>query len=292
MVCLNPCHMMCLVSGLRGHFSMYSGLNIFIIGASSDIGLSLAQHWHGLGAKIYGTYRVKTSEFKLKKKLFSKLIQCDFSDKDSVKRCIEAFNVLGVKWDALVLCPGTMNPIGRFDNSDMDSWEAGVIINLVAPLRMVHGLLNLRRLSKELPLVAFFAGGGTNGAPLNYSSYVTSKVALIKAVELLDAEFDSVRFTIVGPGWVKTKIHSETLDAGLNAGETIAETERRYQANEFNPMEKVLHYFDWLMFSPKDVVGGRNFSVVYDKWGDPSLNLNLRSNVNSFKLRRHSNDLQ
>lgn len=284
--------MMCQENGLRGLSNMFFDQNIFIIGASSDIGLALSKHWYGLGAKIYGTYRAKTDEVERNAHIFSQLIQCDFSDKDSVNSCIEAFNVLGVKWDALVLCPGTMNPIGRFDICDMDSWEAGVIINLVAPLRIVHGLLSLRRLTEPLPLVAFFAGGGTNGAPLNYSSYVTSKVALIKAVELLDAEFENVRFTIIGPGWVKTKIHSETLVAGLNSGHSIVETERRLQANEFNPMEKVLNFFDWVMFAPKDVVSGRNFSVVHDKWGDSALVQKLRSNVNSFKLRRHSNDMQ
>jgi len=42
---------------------------------------------------------------------------------------------------------------------------------------------------------------------------------------------------------------------------------------------------------PKEVVGGRNFSVVNDKWGESKLNKELLKNENMYKLRRFGNEL-
>ena len=49
-------------------------------------------------------------------------------------------------------------------------------------------------------------------------AYTLSKIASIKAVELLDAEKDT-KFTILGPGWVKTKIHKSTIDQPRSSGD-------------------------------------------------------------------------
>ena len=82
-------------------------------------------------------------------------------------------------------------------------------------MRLTHKLINgLTSLPAHAASVIFFAGGGTNNAVLGYSAYVLSKIALIKMCELLDAEIAQVKFTIVGPGWINTKIHNETLMAG------------------------------------------------------------------------------
>jgi NAD(P)-dependent dehydrogenase (short-subunit alcohol dehydrogenase family) len=156
----------------------------------------------------------------------------------------------------------------------------------------VHGILPLKRDHSDLlPTVIFFAGGGTNSAPINFSAYTLSKIALIKAVELLDAEHQGLCFTIIGPGWVKTKIHSETLRAGKASGQAHKETSRRLELGEFTPMSQVIDCCDWLLNSSKDVIGGRNFSVVHDPWGNDYLNKTLRDNPDMYKLRRHGNDL-
>jgi NAD(P)-dependent dehydrogenase (short-subunit alcohol dehydrogenase family) len=264
-------------------------LTAVIVGASSDIGLALAKHWASIGIDVIGSYRTASDEVLLSKDLFKNLFHCDFSDKDSMNNFLREIVISGIQWDVLVICPGTMNPIGPFSSCDIDEWERGISVNLLSPLRIVSGLLGSRRKSKAMPLVICFAGGGVNGAPINYSSYTTSKIALIKAIELLDAEFEDIRFSIIGPGWVKTKIHQETLSAAERAKSSANETRRRIDLGDFNSMAKVIECVDWLLNAPKIIIGGRNFSVVHDRWGDVQLEEILRADNNMYKLRRSGN---
>jgi NAD(P)-dependent dehydrogenase (short-subunit alcohol dehydrogenase family) len=264
-------------------------LTALIVGVSSDIGLALASHWLSSGFDVIGSYRTMSDELLLSKDNYKKLFHCDFADKGSINSFAHNLVAQGIQWDVLVICPGTMNPIGPFSTCNIDEWELGISINLLTPLRILHALLGSKRKSNILPLVIFFAGGGVNSAPINYSSYTTSKIALIKATELLDAEFEDVRFSIIGPGWVKTKIHEETLMASDRAKFAADETRRRLELGDFNSMDRVIECIDWLLDTPKQIIGGRNFSVVHDQWGDSSFELCLQSNPDKYKLRRLGN---
>ena len=118
-----------------------------------------------------------------------------------------------------MLCPGTQEPAGPFVTCNFDAWEESVRVNFTGQIRIIQELLPTRRVHPALePLVLLFAGGGTNNATVNYSAYTISKIALIKMCELLDAEVPDTRFAILGPGWVKTKIHEATLRVGAQAG--------------------------------------------------------------------------
>jgi hypothetical protein len=52
----------------------------------------------------------------------------------------------------------------------------------------------------------------------------------------------------------------------------------------------VLDCCDWVIEAPREIVSGRNFSVVFDAWDDQSLAAILRSDPNMYKLRRAGND--
>jgi NAD(P)-dependent dehydrogenase (short-subunit alcohol dehydrogenase family) len=138
--------------------------------------------------------------------------------------------------------------------------------------------------------VLFFSGGGTNNATTYYSAYTVSKIALIKMCELLDAELPGCRFMILGPGWVKTKIHEATLRAGGRAGANYQRTIEKLGGSECTPMENVLDCCDWLIELPRNLVSGRNFSVVFDRWGEPELEKKLAAEPHMYKLRRFGND--
>lgn len=266
--------------------------NAIIIGAGSDIGLALAHAWKTQGFTLSGTSRQMPEKLKQARDLFAHLLPCDLTDARSIDACTKSFAQQKTAWDVLVFCPGTLEPIERFDRCDMDAWEKGLQVNFTGQLRLLHGLLALRnRAGGELPLVLFFAGGGTNSAPLHFSSYTLSKIALIKAVELLDHEFPDIRFSIVGPGWVDTKIHEETLRAGDTASAgSASETRRRIADGDFVPMSRVVECCNWILGSPKSVIGGRNFSVAHDKWGEADLEKELQSDTHKYKLRRFGND--
>ena len=263
-----------------------------IIASSSDIGSAMARRWRKKAWNVFGTYRTKSYATAELSTIGVELIQCDLSDNSSVqKACLELRNLCPL-WDNLILSAGFQEPIGPFMNCNFDDWEDSIQVNFTNQLRIVKELLPNRNTNNMLgPCVLFFAGGGTNNATVNYSAYTISKIALIKMTELLDAEITDTRFAIVGPGWVKTKIHQSTLDAGSKAGDNYDKTRVMLASEKCTPMEDVLDCCDWIIGSPKEIISGRNFSTVFDLWGSEALELKLIEDSNMYKLRRYGNDI-
>lgn len=260
---------------------------VIVISASSDIGEALCHRWLERGTQVCGSFRRESVAVDSLRRAGVQMVFCDLSDKQSVSKCCADIARISPDWDALILCPGDLAPVGPFTSSDFSEWERSFSINCTAQLRIVHKLLAVRRRDGELPPeVLFFAGGGTNNATVNYSAYTLSKITLIKACELLDAEMPDVRFVILGPGWVRTKIHDATLAAGKRAGQNFENTKARLKGDNFVPMEKVLDCCDWLLGAPREVVGGRNFSTAGDDWGSETLSKQLAEDSDLFKLRR------
>jgi NAD(P)-dependent dehydrogenase (short-subunit alcohol dehydrogenase family) len=262
-----------------------------IISISSDIGASLAKHWLANGWRIAGTYRTRSPKLDELELEGATLVPMDLSDGQSIASACENLTKQG-KWDALILCPGALEPIGSFQSCDFEAWDESVKVNFTQQIRIVHLLLPSRKSSALEPCVLFFAGGGTNSAPTKYSAYTVSKIALIKMCELLDAEIPDTRFVIAGPGWVKTKIHQATMSAGACAGDAYQRTIERFTKDDFVPMEKVLNFCDWAVSAPRSVVSGRNFSIAFDSWADNALSSLLTGRSELYKLRRCGDDIK
>lgn len=241
-----------------------------IISISSDIGTAMAQRWQARGWDVYGTYRTPSSKVTQLRQLGIGIFHCDLLNIQSV----DSLPSLSLVWDILVMCPGTLDPIDSFADCSFDEWEKSLTVNFTRQMRILQTMLPFRNRNSELgACVLFFAGGGVNSAPINSSAYTVSKIALIKMCELLDAEIPDTRFVIVGPGWVDTKIHKTSKSEQIN----------------FTPMDKILDCCDWLIDAPRKVVGGRNFSVVFDSWGTRELAETLIEYPDMYKLRRCGN---
>jgi NAD(P)-dependent dehydrogenase (short-subunit alcohol dehydrogenase family) len=260
-----------------------------VAGVTSGIGSALAGHLSGNGWAVAGTSREPVS-LSLRNDVLRTVV-CDFACKDSIARASMELVDLTTPWDLLVLAPGSMVPIGTFESVDFEAWSKSFHVNLIGQLQFVHQLLrHANRSTDEPPLCLFFAGGGVNSAPASYSAYVVARIALIKATEMLDAEISDITFAILGPGWVRTKIHEQTLFSEQAPDSIVEETRRRLDADDFVPMAKVLDAIDWLINQPKYVVGGRNFSAAGDAFGDKALISLLLDTRDAFRLRRANND--
>jgi len=256
-----------------------------ILSISSDIGLALARRRMAAGESVRGSIRTPTSATRRLAAEGARLVPADFSDAVSVDLACRELGPDG--WDELVVAPGSLDPIGPFAEVSFAEWERSLEINLTRQAQAVHALLPTRRSNA---LVLFFAGGGTQSAPPRFSAYTLAKIALIKLTELLQAEFDDARFCILGPGWVNTKIHVETLRAGERAGHALAATQDRLARGDFVPMDDVLDCIDWVRSQDREVIGGRNFSVQHDPWRQPAFAAWLRGHPDLAKLRRAGND--
>jgi len=264
-----------------------SELISIVISASSDIGTALCSDWLLAKEKVIGTFRDRTS-FGHLESIGVDLISCDLTSSESIAECISSLieSLEGKTWDKLVLAAGTQNPIGLFGDNKFERWNESIHVNFISQVEILHALLPIASPDAK---VMFFAGGGTNGSVPRYSAYTISKIASIKLCELLAAEYPEVSFFSLGPGWVRTKIHEETLAAGGEAGDNLQRTRNVLGGEETFPMKKLIATVNRLMSLPHSALSGRNFSAVHDPIEEESLIQLLNSNTDFYKLRRHGN---
>lgn len=263
-----------------------------VLSATSDIATEMCLGWQEKNWDICGTFFSKAANYKALADKGIPLFFCNFADKQSVDQAAEQIAKHMPSWDFIIFATGSQVPVGPFEKVDIDQWSSSLELNFLNQMRILHKLLSCRDKVKGNKSVLFFAGGGTNNTVVNYSAYTISKIALIKSCELLDSEIPDVKFSIVGPGWVKTKIHEATLQAGEQfAGTNFEKTQKKLNSNECVPMQNVIGSFEWLLTQPKKIAGGRNFSTVFDCWGQEELEKLLAQDENMYKLRRWKNDI-
>ena len=263
--------------------------NRIILSISSDIGYSLAKDWLSKNFSVIGTYRKKNEKIKELESLGAKVFYCDLAKNKSVDNVSKKISKFG-KWNSIVLAAGDQNPIGNILDINLDDFENSIKVNFINQIRFLRNLLTNREgKTKISPSVLFFAGGGTNNATVNYMAYTLAKITSIKATELLDAEVKDTKFTILGPGWVKTKIHKATIDQPSNSGKNYKKTIQIFKKNNFYPMSEVIKCCNWLINADRTLVGGRNFSSVFDPWDSKKIN-KIKKDSNIFKLRRYGNN--
>tara|TARA_B100000212_G_C27357651_1_gene526609 strand:+ start:280 stop:1032 length:753 start_codon:yes stop_codon:yes gene_type:complete len=189
-------------------------------------------------------------------------------------------------WDILISFIGSQSPFGLINTLDPREIVRGLNINFSYQFAAISQLINYRNKNKESKII-LFAGGGTNSAPTHYSVYITSKIGLIKFTELLSSEFENIHATIIGPGWVKTKIHNPTINEGnKKAEESYYETKRRFKENDFVEMSKVVKCINKVVYCKDDRFSGKNISVLHDEWHREDFLDDYSRKDSKYKLRR------
>jgi short-subunit dehydrogenase len=260
----------------------------FIAGLSSDIGRELARRLTAEGVAVAGTRRANGVGVE-----GVQAIDCDIASDQSLSSVPAAYGRIGAPpWDLYVSSIGTLEPIGSFFNVDTNEWRRSVEVNCLRQLELLKGIYPFR--NKDMAHVAFFAGAGTNGPAPAYSAYSASKIFLIKMCELLHDENRDLNCFIIGPGIVRTKIHSQTLDAGERAGSNFKRIRGFIHSDDPGVgHDRIYECLTWCVKAGRDAVGGRNISLVGDAWSarGPELADVLRGHPDAFRLRRHANEL-
>ncbi len=261
-----------------------------VIGASSDIGSAISQELISINWEVVGTVRDKKVKHLQN---YSKVVnKFNLESEKQIKKGVSKINKLISHWDALIITPGTMNPIGNFIDVSEKEWFNSIRINFINQIRVVKKLLITGNVNSEIePIVIFFAGGGTNSANPFFSAYTVSKIALIKMTEILDEELPNFRIVVIGPGWVETKIHKEVLDNVNSPVKLKHETTNRILKGDFVSMSNVVQAVLWVINAPKKIVGGRNFSVANDPYKNELFLEKILEDSNFLKLRRDGDGL-
>lgn len=257
-----------------------------MLGGSADIGAALVERYLAAGWRVAATHRRPGGLDRFAGHAGFRAFPLDLDRPETFEAVATAFAATGWRWDFFIAAAGDLAPVGPFLEVDGADWRAAIDRNAFAPCLFLKTLYPSRN-AGEVVSSAFFAGGGTNNPFRNYSAYAVSKLALIKMCELLDDEIADLKCFILGPGYVATKLHQATLDAGAMAGDNLKKT-KDFMGTPGTSMDDVFACLEWCRSQDRATIGGRNVSLVHDAWrdGGEALAAALRADRDLFKLRR------
>ena len=191
----------------------------------------------------------------------------------------------------LVNCAGIYGPIGKTTNVDMNKFTKAIKINFLGTVYMCNVFAPIMKSNTRKKIVNYSGGGAASPFP-NYSAYATSKIAIVRFTENLSIELSGDNFDVncLAPGFVITRLHQQTLEAGIEAaGKSFFEGTKKQIESGGVPPEKAADLTAFLLSEKSNGITGKFISAPWDPWEDKSYRDLLREDKDLATLRRIDN---
>ncbi|WP_052741714.1 SDR family NAD(P)-dependent oxidoreductase [Kiloniella litopenaei] len=184
----------------------FKGAHIWILGASSGIGLALARELSDAGAILALSSRRRPELNDINEALGGQhlVVPCDVSIPASLKEASDKIAQSFARLDSAIYMAGYYNPT-RFEDIEVEELRKTIDINLTGAFVFSHHVLAIlqKQSAGQIALCASVAGfrGLPNGQP-----YSATKAAMINLAESLRAEnkIPAIDIKVINPGFVRT----------------------------------------------------------------------------------------
>jgi len=189
---------------MHNPFSL-SGKTIFVTGASSGIGRSIAVECSKMGANlvITGRNESKTHEtFCLLQGEGHSQVIADLTRTEDVNKIISDINSI----DGIVLNAGALKTV-PVKHITSEAIQEIFDVNIISSIRLIQGLLKQKRINKGSSIV-FISSISTTNVKIGNSLYSASKGAVNSFAKALALELakQTTRVNVIQPGFIKTNI--------------------------------------------------------------------------------------
>ena len=267
---------------------------VVITGGSFGIGLEVAKECARAGATVIMAARGRRD---LEKALIDlkevsdkdhQVYSMDVSSYEEVKAFAEWCSDRLEEVNGLVNCAGIYGPIGKFYKVGITEFTKAIHINFLGTVHMCHAFIPLLSSEGQKKIVNYSGGGAATPFP-NFSAYATSKVAIVRFTENLSIELSDEGFDVncIAPGFVLTRLHQETLEAGPERATTsFFENTKKQMESGGTPPGRAAKLTVFLLSTESDGITGKFISAPWDTWEDKKFQERLRTDKDFATLRR------
>jgi NAD(P)-dependent dehydrogenase (short-subunit alcohol dehydrogenase family) len=214
-------------------------------------------------------------------------VSADVTQHDQVEAALDkvesSFGVL----NAVIHAAGIYGPIGALTEVDPEAWFNAIRINLFGSFLVARQ--SCLRLQKTGGRIALFSGGGAATPFPNYTAYACGKVGVVRFTETIAQEMAPFKIQIncIAPGFVITRLHQQTLEAGANlAGEKFLENTKAQIEKGGVPASVGGNAAAFLISDRADGITGKFVAAPYDGWQNWVDHLEELKTTDIFTLRR------
>jgi NAD(P)-dependent dehydrogenase (short-subunit alcohol dehydrogenase family) len=262
------------------------GKRMLVTGGSQGIGLEVSRELARHGAQVVvaargvGAVHAAVAALEGNGHLGLRL---DVSSEAAWREAMQAIDAEG-PLHGLVAAAAVLGPIGALEDLAPVELRRTIEINLVGTVLALHNAIpRLRRTDGRA--VTFSGGGATSPLP-RYDAYAVTKAAVVRLTENVAARGD-VEVNAVAPGFVATRMHEGTLQAGAQAAGVAyhEHTRSQLQAGGF-PAQEAAELVCFLLSDEAAGISGRLLSAQWDPWREEQFRARLRSDPELATLRR------
>jgi NAD(P)-dependent dehydrogenase (short-subunit alcohol dehydrogenase family) len=270
---------------------------IVITGGSQGIGAEIARTCVSEGATVVicarnlAALELTLNELKSLSSKDHNLYTLDVSKRNQVQGFARWCSARFHRIQGLVNCAGIYGPIGKTHRLSLTKFVEAIQINFLGTVYMCHAFIPLLGSETRKKIVNFSGGGAATPFP-NYSAYATSKAAIVRFTENLAAELteESVDVNCVAPGFVITRLHQKTLEAGPEvATAAFYENTKKQMVSGGVPAEKAARLTLFLLSPESDNITGKFLSASWDPWQEKEFQQRLRMDKDLATIRRIDN---
>ena len=177
--------------------------NYLIIGASSGIGLKLAQQLSEAGHRIFATYN--------KNKLDSENNLLTYYSLNVLEEII-SLDFLPDSLNGIIYCPGSIN-LKPFERIKPQDFITDFNLQVVGAIRVIQAVISKLKNSNNASIILFSTVAVQTGLPF-HSQVSTSKGAIEGLTAALAAEFaPKIRVNCIAPSLIDTPLSANLLNS-------------------------------------------------------------------------------
>ena len=262
-----------------------------IAGGSGAIGSAIARRYAHEGAKLAITYLSARPE-NVCEGIGEGVgrIACyrlNITDRERVQIVIEQIRADFGCIDVLVNCTGIQGPIGPLETLDMGDWARTIETNLLGAVYLTHAVLPLMKERGRGKIILLSGGGATNGRPY-FTSYSSSKAAVVRFAESLAQELEgaNIQVNAIAPGPVRSRMWDEMRAAVQVGGRRLREELKSMDETGGASPDRAAGLAVFLASDQSNRLTGRLFSALWDDWEHFEDNMERIVASDAFTLRR------
>jgi NAD(P)-dependent dehydrogenase (short-subunit alcohol dehydrogenase family) len=267
---------------------------VMVTGASRGLGAHIVKYFWSAGWSVVLVGRDQKALSKVLDSLPKRpnqsalIFLCDLSLSKDVTKLVQKIKKELPRLDSLINNAAIHGPIGPLVENNFVMWNQAIQVNLLTPVALCHGLIDLISSSGGGSIINLSGGGATGPRP-NFTAYASAKAALVRFSETLAQEVQTqkIRVNCIAPGAMKTSLLGEVVASGANvAGQREFEMAEKVFSQGGVSLDNAADLALLLASEAGKGISGKLISAEWDHWQEWPKHIDQLQASDVYTLRR------